>query len=73
MGEWLSMSAAIAFLIGFPCMLLRGICDMRHDRSSGSFIASSMIEMDRLIRPSSEYVVQAEDDMRQHEDDIGGE
>lgn len=73
MGEWLSIVAAIAFMIGFPVMLVRGIRDMKHDRSTGSFIASSMIEMDRLIRPSSEYVVQAEDETQQHEDGIGGE
>ncbi len=79
MAEWISIIVAVAFMVAIPIAIVRVMCGgLQQGRgqpgqSSGSIIGSSMIEMDRLLRPSSEHVVQAEDDMKLHEDDIGGE
>lgn len=77
MAETLSVIVAIAFIVAVPIAIVRGLIGgvqgLQQDRSSGSFVASSMLEMDRFIRPSTGHIVEAQEDMKRHEDGISGE
>lgn len=77
MAETISVIVAVAFMIAVPIALVRGMSGWggggQKERSGGSFIGSAMLEMDRLIRPSSGHIVEAQEEMQHHEDDIGGE
>jgi hypothetical protein len=65
----------VGFFAGIVHLILASVQQGRSDKgsASGSIIASSMLEMDRFIRPSTGHIVQAEEEMKHHQDDIGGE
>jgi hypothetical protein len=77
MAETISIIVAVVIMIAGPIAMLRaissGLHGMQEPRSSGSFIASAMLEMDRFIRPSTGHIVEAQDEMKHHQDGIGGE
>lgn len=78
MAETISIIVAVAIMIAIPIGIVRGLSGgvqqkPQQSGSGGGFIGSAMLEMDRLVRPSNGHIVQAEEEMKRHEDGIGGE
>jgi hypothetical protein len=75
--EILAALAFLAILFILPVVMVRGLIQIYRDKDrSGTFtsaIAGSMSEIDRVVRPSVEHVVEAKQSVSSHEDDIGGE
>jgi inner membrane protein involved in colicin E2 resistance len=73
----LAVTAFLSILVILPVVMVRGLIQMYRDKNrSGTFsstIAGSMSEIDRVVRPSVQHVVEAKQSVEIHEDDIGGE
>jgi hypothetical protein len=72
----LSAVVFLALIVVLPVVMVRGLIQMYRDKErSGTFssaIAGCMGELDRVIRPSAEYVIETKESGELHEDDIGG-
>lgn len=64
----------ILFLLLMPLILVRCVKDLyAHKGSTGSGgIIGMMVEMDRIVNPSSEHVTEAKE-VETQEDEIGGD
>ncbi|MCI0463868.1 MAG: hypothetical protein L0Z62_43595 [Gemmataceae bacterium] len=75
--ELLVVLGLIGFAIGFPLLLIRGLRQMWHDQGrTGTFssgVAGALSELDRVVRPSVEHVLEAKKSVNKQEDDIGGD
>jgi hypothetical protein len=73
----LTAAAALAIMVVLPVAMIRGLVQMYRDKErSGTFssaIAGSMTELDRVVRPSVQYVIETKEAGELHQDDIGGE
>jgi hypothetical protein len=76
----LELLVALGFIvvaIGFPILMIRGVIQMWRDKDrAGSFssaVAGALSEVDRVVRPSVEHVLEAKNAVKKHEDDIGGD
>jgi hypothetical protein len=73
----LGVVAFLAVIVALPVVMLRGLIAMYRDKNrSGTFssaIAGSMAEIDRVVRPSVQHVVETKQSVETHEDDIGGQ
>jgi hypothetical protein len=69
--------ATLAILVVLPVFMVRGLIQMYRDkgRSStfSSALAGSMMEIDLVVRPSVEHVIEAKHSVESHEEDTGGE
>jgi hypothetical protein len=72
----LAIVALIAVAIVLPAFMVRGVISMYRDKDrTGSFssgIAAVMTELDRVVQPSVQHVIEVKDE-KSHENDIGGE
>jgi hypothetical protein len=63
--------------IGFPVLMIRGVIQMWRDKDrTGSFssgVAGALSELDRVVRPSVEHMLEAKEPPKTQEDDIGGD
>jgi hypothetical protein len=77
MFETLAIVAVIAVAVFMPAFMVRGVITMYRDKDRtstiSSGIAAAMTEVDRLVRPSTQHVIEVKDSVESHEDDIGGE
>jgi hypothetical protein len=73
----LTAAAALAIMVVLPVAMIRGLVQMYRDKErSGTFssaIAGSMTELDRVVRPSVQYVIETKEAGELHQDDIGGD
>jgi hypothetical protein len=73
----LGVVALLAVTVALPVVMVRGLIAMYRDKSrSGTFtscVAGSMAEIDRVVRPSVQHVVEATQSVEPREDDIGGQ
>jgi hypothetical protein len=73
----LGVVAFLAFMAVLPVVMVRGLIQMYRDKNrSGTFtsaIAGSITEIDRLVRPSVQHVIEAKQSIEAHEDAIGGQ
>jgi hypothetical protein len=69
--------ALLAAVVVLPVVAVHGVAQMWRNKDRGgtmpSGIAGMMTELDRVVRPSVEHVVEAKECRAFHEDDIGGE
>jgi hypothetical protein len=72
----LAIVALIAVAVLLPVFMVRGVISMYRDKDRtstiSSGIAAAMTELDRVVQPSVQHVVEVKDE-KSHEDDIGGE
>jgi hypothetical protein len=72
----LAAVASLAVIVVLPVVMLRGLIAIYRDKErSGTFssaIGGSMAELDRVVRPSAQYVIETKESGKLHEDDIGG-
>jgi hypothetical protein len=77
MFQVLAIIVVLASFIILPIAMVRGLIQMRRDRSgSGTIsigVAGMMTEVDRLVRPSVEHVFEVKESAELQEDDVGGE
>ena len=75
--EMLLIVAVLATTVVVPIIMVRGLIQMYHDKDRtgtiSSGIAGMMTELDRVVRPSVQHVVEVKESVASHEDDIGGE
>jgi hypothetical protein len=75
--ELLVVLGLIVFAIGFPLLIIRGLIQMWRDKGrAGTFssgIAGAVSELDRVVRPSVEQVLEVKKSVKKQEDDIGGD
>ena len=66
-----------AAIVILPVIMIRDLTRSNRDRRGGGSvsngIAGMMTEIDRVTRPSVQYVIQVEEQADNEEDDIGGE
>ncbi len=69
--------AVLATTVVVAIFMVRGLIQMYRDKdrtgTMSSGIAGMMTELDRLVRPSVQHVVEVKESVASHEDDIGGE
>jgi hypothetical protein len=69
--------AFLAVIVVLPVVMVGGLIRMYRDKNrSGAFssaLIESMTEIDRVVRPSVQYVVEAKQSAELHEDEIGGQ
>jgi hypothetical protein len=77
MFQILAIVVVLATFIVLPIVMVRGLIQMRRDRGGSGAISSGvagmMTEVDRLVRPSVEQVLEVKESAKLHEDDVGGE
>lgn len=77
MSAVLVIAALFATLILLPIWMVRDVILGRRERRGGgsvsSGIAGMMTEIDRVVRPSVQHVIEGEDLAAEEDDDIGGE
>jgi hypothetical protein len=77
MFQVLAIIVVLASFIILPIAMVRGLIQMRRDRSGSGTISSGvagmMTEVDRLVRPSVEHVFEVKESAELQEDDVGGE
>ncbi len=75
--EMLLIVAVLATTVVVPIIMVRGLIQMYRDKDrTGTIscgIAGMMTELDRVVRPSVQHVVEVKESVASHEDDIGGE
>jgi hypothetical protein len=75
--EMLLIVAVLATTVVVPIIMVRGLIQMYRDKDRtgtiSSGIAGMMTELDRVVRPSVQHVVEVKESVASHEDDIGGE
>lgn len=63
--------------IGFPLFMIRGLIQMWRDKDRtgtlSSGIAGALTEVDRVVRPSVEHVLETKNAVKKQQDDIGGD
>jgi hypothetical protein len=73
----LAVVAFVAIAIALPVFMVRGVISMYRDKNrTGTFssgIAAVMTELDRVVQPSVQHVVEVMEAVEPREDDIGGE
>jgi hypothetical protein len=73
----LVIAALFATFIFLPIWMVRDIVQCRRERRSGSSMSSGIVgmmtEIDRVVRPSVQHVMDAEELADTEDDDIGGE
>jgi inner membrane protein involved in colicin E2 resistance len=76
MFQVLAIIVVLASFIILPIAMVRGLIQMRRDRSGSGTISSGvagmMTEVDRLVRPSVEHVFEVKESAELQEDDVGG-
>jgi hypothetical protein len=77
MFQIVAIVVVLAAFIILPIVMVRGLIQMRRaEGGSGSIsggVAGMMTEVDRLVRPSVEQVLQVKESAELREDDAGGE
>jgi hypothetical protein len=72
----LAAVATLVVIVILPVVMIRGLIQMYRDKDrSGTFssaIAGSMTELDSLVRPSVQYLIETKESGEHHEDKIGG-
>ena len=72
----LTIVAFVAAAVALPVVMVRGVIQMYRDKGrSGTFssaVAGSMTEIDRVVRPSVQHVIETKESIELHEDDISG-
>ncbi len=76
--EILTVVALLAIAVLLAVAMVRALIRMYRDRGRpggtiSSGIAGMMTELDSVVRPSVQHVVEAKESVASHEDDIGGE
>ena len=75
--ELLVVIGVLVVVIGFPVLMIRGVIQMWRDKDrTGSFssgVAGALAEVDRVVRPSVEHVLEAKSAVKKQQDDIGGD
>jgi hypothetical protein len=75
--ELLVVLGLIVVAIGLPLLMIRGLIQMWRDKGrTGTFssgVAGALSELDRVVRPSVEHVLEAKNSVKKQEDDIGGD
>ena len=75
--EMLLIVAVLATTVVVPIIMVRGLIQRYRDKDRtgtiSSGIAGMMTELDRVVRPSVQHVVEVKESVASHEDDIGGE
>jgi hypothetical protein len=75
--ELLVVLGLIVFAIGFPLLLIRGLIQMWREKDrTGTFssgVAGALAELDRVVRPSVEHVLEAKESVKKQQDDSGGD
>ena len=75
--EMLLIVAVLATTVVVPIVMVRGLIQMHRDKDRtgtiSSGIAAGMTELDRVVRPSVQHVVEVKESAESQEDDIGGE
>jgi hypothetical protein len=75
--ELLVVLGLIVFAIGFPLLMIRGVIQMWRDKGrTGTFssgVSGALSELDRVVRPSVEHLLEAKKSVKKQEDDIGGD
>jgi hypothetical protein len=76
----LQMLAAVALLAAavlLPVAAVHGVVQMYRNKERTGTISSGIVgmmtELDRVVRPSVQHVVEVKESAASHEDDIGGE
>jgi hypothetical protein len=73
----LAVVALLAIAVVLPVVMVRGLIQMYRDRDRtgtiSSGIAGMMTELNSLVRPSAQHIVEAKESVAFHKDDIGGE
>ncbi len=74
----LTVVALLAIAVLLPVVMVRALIRMYRDRDRpggtiSSGIAGMMTELDRVVRPSVQHVVEAKESVVSQKDDIGGE
>ena len=76
MFQILAIVVVLVTFIVLPIVMVRGLIQMRRapggSGSISSSVAGMMTEVDRLVRPSVEHVVEVKERAKLHEDDVGG-
>jgi len=76
MFETLVVVGLIVVAIGFPWLMIHGLIQMWRDKSRtgivSSGVAGTLSELDRVVRPSIEHVLETKNSVKMPEDDIGG-
>lgn len=75
------LGVAILILVAVPVAMIWTIVDHvrnshkreRRGTGGGGALGGAMLELDRLIRPSSEHTIEAQNQVLRREDDQGGE
>lgn len=77
MFETLVVVGLIVVAIGFPWLMIHGLIQMWRDKSRtgivSSGVAGTLSELDRVVRPSVEHVLEVKNSVKMPEDDIGGD
>jgi hypothetical protein len=75
--ELLVALGLIVVAVGLPVLMIRGVMQMWRDKdrtsSFSSGVAGALSEVDRVVRPSVEQVLEAKNAVKKQEDDIGGD
>jgi hypothetical protein len=75
--ELLAALGLVVVAIGFPLLMIRGLIQMWRDKDrTGTFssgVAGALSELDRVVSPSVEHVLEAKKSVKKQEDDIGGD
>jgi hypothetical protein len=73
----LVIAALFATFIFLPVWMVRDIIQGRRERRGGGSVSSGIVgmmtEIDRVVRPSVQHVIEVEDLADEEDDDIGGE
>jgi hypothetical protein len=73
--ELLVALGLILVAVGLSVLMIRGVMQMWRDKDrTGSFsggVAGALSELDRVVRPSIEHVLEAKKAVKKQEDDIG--
>jgi hypothetical protein len=75
--ELLVALGLVAIAIGLPLLMTRGLIQMWRDKGRtgtlSSGVAGAASELDHVVRPSAEHVLEAKNSAKEQEDDIGGD
>ena len=77
MQVFLAISLFVAVVILLPIAMVRGLVEIYRDKNRSGGISGAvggmMTELDRVVRPSAQHVIEVKESARSKEDDIGSD
>ena len=77
MYEFLVIAGFLLLTVAFPVLIVYGILQIRRDKDRtgtiSSGVAGMMAEVDRLVRPSVQHVVESKESAEDHHDETAGQ